>query len=347
MSRRQIFSQEFWRTFWVALRRSRRDRRDLKLVLRLTATVLAFVLYYGYLIWTARAGFDQGTLFIILGAIFFVVTALVVRWMANKLDERQSRKESDLATNKTLRNRLASDGFALSVLLSRAGSEQMLREKILPPGIEVVTRRFHIDQLRKLDQWDQLPARVRDSLLFPDGHWPQELIISLRRSFEVLRCIRWVLRIDQTLQPLTHFPAMNYKAGEELIGKPDRLFASVGMLETWDIRIERNNADVFFSRCYAEAIGRGMINNDDKSTKSWAIDVYDSARNLETRDMLVGYETVGELSEATLRYIMETAFHRYTTLQLIIDLAEGADRWEEWTDLCFPLCISAEPEASK
>jgi hypothetical protein len=270
---------------------------------------------------------------------------LVGRWVNNKIDEREARKEANLATNKSIRSRLASDGFALSILLSRAGSEHMLREKILPPEIEVVARRFYIDQLHKLKEWDRLPTQVRNLLLMPDGHWPLELIATLRESFETLRCIRWVLRIDKVLEPLTYLPKMKYKSALELVEKPDQLLTGIGMLEIWDIRVERNKSDVFFSRCYAEAIGRGWVNDEDKNSQTWAINVYESARDIENRDVLVGYETVGELDEMTLRYITGIAFQRYKCLQLIMNLSDEADSWEEWTGLCFPLSIPESSEA--
>lgn len=347
MTKPHIFSREFWRAYWVAIRRSTRDRRDLKHVLLLTAYLIVVILYYGYFIWSAKAGFDIGTGLILSVVIFFVVTGFVGRWASNKLDERKARKEADLATNKMLRRRLASDGFALSVLLSRTGSEQMLREKLLPPEIEVVTRRFHIDRLRELKEWDRLPMQVRNLLLMPDGHWPLDLIATFRQSFETLRCLRWVLRVDESLEPLSYLPRMKYETAQELVEKPERLLSSIGMLETWDIRVERNKADVFFSRCYAEAIGRGWINDENGHAQSWAIGVYESARDLENRDTLVGYETVGELDEMTLRYITGVAFQRYKSLQLMMNLSDGADSWEEWTALCFPPYISESSEASK
>lgn len=342
-----MFSSQFWRTYWIAIRRSKRDRRDLKHVLHLTIYLIIFICYYGSVIWSARAGFDRGTRVILSIAAFFIVTAFVGRWVSNKIDEREATKEADLAINKTVRHRLASDGFALCVLLSRAGSEHMLREKILPPEIQVVTRRVHIDQLHKLNEWDHLPTEVRNLLLMPDGHWPLELAATIQKSFETLRCIRWVLRVDKALEPLINFPKMNYKTAQELVEKPERLLSGIGMLETWDIRVERNETDVFFSRCYAEAIGRGLVNDEDTNSQTWAINVYESARDIENRDVLVGYETVGELDEMTLRYITGVAFQRYKCLQLIMNLSDGADNWEEWTDLCFPLRIPESSETSK
>ncbi|RSL19438.1 hypothetical protein EDE15_5107 [Edaphobacter aggregans] len=336
-----IFSSAFWRAYWVSLRRSKKDSRDRKLALRLSVLILFFILYYGSLLWNARAGFDAGTGVIASIFAFFFVTAILGRWVNNKLDERKSRRESDQFVNKDIRNRLASDGFALSVVLARAGSEQMLREKQMPSGIEVITRRTHLDQLRKLDIWNGLDGGLRNLLLMPDGHWPEN-IIDLWQSFETLRCIRWVLRLDERLEPLTYLPKMDYRSAFELTEKPARLLSGAGMVDTWDIRVERNEADAFFSRCYAEGIGRGIMTGVNADTHTWAAEVFDAARDSDRRDVLVAYDTVGELNEDTLRYVSGVSFQRYHCLQLIMNLIDGIDSWEEWTALCFPILQKSE-----
>ncbi len=131
--RHHVFSGEFWREFWISIRRAKRDSRDRKALLRLLALLLFSLLYYGRILWVAgiESG-DNGTLFIYGIFAFFLGIATFGIWISNKLDARKARNESDRSVDQDLRRRLSTDGFALSVLLSRAGSEQMLREKELP-----------------------------------------------------------------------------------------------------------------------------------------------------------------------------------------------------------------------
>ena len=46
-----ILSREFWRTFWISIRRARKDARDRKNVLRFIFFLLISILYYGRLVW--------------------------------------------------------------------------------------------------------------------------------------------------------------------------------------------------------------------------------------------------------------------------------------------------------
>lgn len=330
MSRLPVFSREFWRGYWIAIRRSGRDSRDRKAVLVLTLTLLGVFGYYGF--WFFWSATHDGE---ILLFIFIFLIICLGRWIYHTIDEHRGRQASDRAVNKHLRDRIAADGFALSVLLARAGSEQLLREKELPPQIQIVTRQAHLAQLRQLSLWENLPIGVRDLLLMPDGHWP-EGAIDLWRSFEILRCIRWALRLDSTLVALTHLPKMNYKSAGELIDKPERLLSSTGMLDIWDLRLARNQADAFFSRCYAEAIARGLFAPEDANAIEWANEVAKQARDPERRDTLVSHYTIAELNDGTLRYVVAIAFHRYHCLQFLINFLEGSTNPEEWIEFCFP-----------
>jgi hypothetical protein len=332
-----IFRSEFWHQYWIAIRRSKRDSRDRKNVLQITFFLLAFVCYYGYLILYASRGFlDREMIFpTCIGACFALMIVIGIA-INNRLDARKARSESDLAVDQFLRQRLASDGFALSVLLMRSGSEELLREKQLPTEVEIITRRAHLAQLHKLEMWDQLPSELKNLLLLPDGHWQRD---SLHRSaaFETLRCLRWVLRLDGQLQPLTYLPKMDYRPAAELLITPERLLTSTGMVEIWDIRVERNHADTFFSRCYAEAIGRNLIQPDVEDIHAWATDVFENARSSDQRDILVQHEAISELNEETFRYVFGLSFQRYSCLQIIMNLIDGLDQWQAWNNLCFPI----------
>jgi hypothetical protein len=341
MAARHIFSSGFWRGYWVSIRRSGRDRRDLKFALRATAALLFLALYYGGFLWNIRAGFDATTIAIfavaaiVAGGIFLLVR------IQNMRDRRQAEKEQLAATDAAVRNRLAANGFWLAILLDRAGSEQMLKDKILPEGINIVTRAVHLSRLREGGQWDSIPATVRALLVAGDGHWTAEQIFSCRKCFEVLRCLRWVLCFDAELKPLTYLPRPDYSQACQVIEQADRLLGSGRLLPTWDIRVQRNEADIFFGRCYSEMICRGLIAVSDEPTRAWASGLKDAIGEPHQRDVLAGFDTVAELDEPTLRYAAGTALNRYQGLQLMMRLQDGEDIWEAWEAFCFP--ESVEP----
>jgi hypothetical protein len=86
-----IFSSELWRTFWISIRRSRKDRSDRKAALRFVFVLLFSVLYYGRILWIG--GFesgDKGTLLLYGIAAFLVITATAGLWISKKFDSRKA-----------------------------------------------------------------------------------------------------------------------------------------------------------------------------------------------------------------------------------------------------------------
>jgi len=334
-----IFSSSFWRSYWVALRRSRRDRRDLKNVVRFTAALLLFVGYYGYVI-GSFAQHGAGSILLLFLSVFTL--ALFLRWISNRRDEKAAEREDLANVNIGLRNRLAEDGFVLATLLTRASSEAMLKQKELPPGVEVITRRAQIEKLKSLRKWDTLPGAVRRLLLLPDGHWSQEQIQSTYPCFEILRCLRWTLYIDDSLTSLTYLPKMNYETAQSIFENPQPILDGTRLRPTWDIRVERNQADAFFSRCLAEAIGRGLISASSDETKTWAYDVSETARQPEVRDLLAGINTIAEIDDSTVRYLGALSLQRFRCLQVLLDLQLEACDWKAWDAVCLPTALIGE-----
>ncbi len=328
-----IFSSSFWRSYWVALRRSKRDRRDLKNVIRFTVGLMFLIGYYGYLIWSFAlngAGSILGLFALIIGG------AILLRWISNRHDEKIAEREEAANVDTAVRDRLAEDGFVMATLLSRASSEAMLKAKELPPEVEIITRRVQIDKLRNLDNWEKLTGTVRELLLLPDGRWSQEQIQGTYSCFEILRCLRWTLCTDNSLTPLTSLPKMNYKASHSIFTNPASILSGTRLRPTWDIRVERNQADAFFSRCLAEAIGRGTITASSDETKTWATGVNDTARLPDVRDVLAGIQTISEVDDFTLRYLASLGLLRYECLRLLIDIQGENPDWKAWEVLCFP-----------
>jgi len=336
-----IFSASFWRSYWVALRRSSRDQRDRKNAIRLTFAIILFFGYFGGLIGFFALNGAAGPF--LVGASLSA-SIILFGWLSNRRDEKEAEREDLANVDLALRSRLAEDGFAIATLLTRASSEAMLKQKELPPGVQVITRRVQLDKLKSMNKWETLPTEVRDLLLLPDGHWSQEQINSTYSRFEVLRCLRWTLHLDDSLTPLTSLPKMNYQTAQSIFEYPESMLDGARLRPTWDIRVERNQANTFLSRCLAEAIGRGVISASNVEAQAWASDVNDSARRPEVRDLLAGIHTISEVDDATLRYLGSLSLLRCRCLHLLLDLQLEAPDWEAWASICFPTAPSAEED---
>ena len=334
MSRPQIFSKSFWRTYWIAIRRSGRDKRDLKAALLITVGLLFFVGYYGFLLINFLSVSGDAAMAVVV--VFVLCAIALVRYIFEQRDKRKADRADEAAVDQEVRRRLAEDGFFVAVLLTRAGSEQSIKENEPPPGVTVITRRIQIETLRKLGKWDTLAQPARNLLLLPDGHWSDEQILSARPCFETLRCLRWALFLESDLTPLPNIPKMNYKESQKVFENPEKILEGRRLRPIWDIRVERNKADQFFTRCYAEAIGRGLITPETEETQNWASELNETVRQEHVRDVLAGIQTIAEIEESSLRYLVRISFQRYKCLQLLIDLQDGLNKWSEWEDLCFP-----------
>lgn len=338
MARQGIFSRSFWQSYWVALRRSPHDKRDRKVALRITLALLLFFGIYGtYIVWIVRHVFNSpGEWYIFAPGLLVLVVVITYSRISERKDRLANDKADLAAVDPALRARLAQDAYTLAVLLTRAGSEHALKEKELPENRVAITRQIQMEKLRQLGKFATLPPSVRDLLLLPDGHWTEDQMLSVRKCFEIMRCLRWVLGEEPILTPLTQVPKLNFKDAQRLFESPQKILEGNRLLPNWDIRVERNNADFFFGRCFAEALGRGLISNQNPDIQAWAANVNQSMRENHVRDVLAGVQTIAEVQEAGLMYLAWTSQHRYTCLRLLMDLQDGKDRWAEWDQLCFP-----------
>src|SRR6266404_2516117 len=148
-----IWAREFWKSYWIALRRTRSDKRARSFALRITFAftyLLAYVLFICFIeVNAARAGgiWNSVVYAFIFGSA--TIAAIIMR--------RWNRKQDELLNySLTGRNRLhpldASDSspevstyleeraLIVASLLSRGASEIYLQHNQLAPGLEVVTR---------------------------------------------------------------------------------------------------------------------------------------------------------------------------------------------------------------
>src|SRR6202034_1691096 len=116
-----------------------------------------------------------------------------------------------------------------AVMTDRAGSEAFLKNKALPEGVEVVSRRIHLDLLKSRGLWDKLSSSDRRAMMMPDGHWEWPLINHTYLAVGPLRLLRWMLRIDYYLPVIGQQLRIDARLANELVRAPTKVFEADGL----------------------------------------------------------------------------------------------------------------------
>ncbi len=315
-------SSSGWKALWIALRRAGRDPQARWNLFRLTLSLLAFAAYLSWLFFYFRGlTLDFGrTGNFIIGIVFggFALVA-AAGFVQQKLDRRSVDRDNPVIPIST-RLGIYREACLLATLLERLGSE-IAMEKELPDGIEVITRRVLLDRLHQLNLRDDLKPQLRDILLAPDGHWPQELKNRAFQAWECFTVLRWVLGLG-ALTPLTDQP--NYKLADINALFAIKQMEKLNVLPAWDIRPARNNTTLFFNRCWSELTARGAIRDATEETVQHAIEARETIQSEGyTADFLVGVRTVPELQDQQLWQITVRTYHRMQMLALLVDITSG------------------------
>lgn len=328
---RPWFSSAGWKALAVAIRRSRHDVRARKNLFRLLLSLGVGAIYFGwYGSWLAAFILHDT-----VGRVMFLVVVCVMvllgyggavfyRWDERRQERRTPSVPSDV------RAAIYREAFLLATLLQRLGSEVAL-EKEMPPGIEVITRRVLLDRLEAQQLRADLSSLLLDVLLMPDGHWTHSLKSRAHQAWECFEVLYWVLGRGE-LSELTSAPKYNYADARALIDlkNPERL----SVLPAWDIRPARNQADVFFSRCWSELIARKEVNNASDEDVSYAIEKRAEIQEVGyTQDFLVGFRTIPELPSPELWFTVVRSFHRWQVLSLLVDITSGGEKVAELRSL--------------
>jgi hypothetical protein len=339
-----------WLEAWSSLRRVHKDsraRRQLRHFLwLLTIPILCFA--YLCLVAGTRA-------FYVVPFIFLII------WLRNRHRRKNSATlhvtpqpppihrvltEED---RRALRTRFADLALLLAVLLDRAGSETYLRDKVLPEGVEVVSRRIHIDLLKSRNLWDTLAPPDREAIMMPDGAWsPSHVNIVVNRCFEPFRLLRWILRFDFRLPVVGKQLRFDYHSANELIRNPARLLAPADNLAGQltlqsDLETARDAARQFLLRCYAEEVARGYIVPDQEETTQWANSVSSSMGGKQSVDFLLEENLVSEATRNQLEWATHLSRLRLHFLNWILSIEDQPDQSLEFA--CFPSASQETEEA--
>lgn len=325
-----LFRKQTWSELWIAVRRANRDRRARKFLISVLALivlfggwiVLEFSLFRGFFT-NAEGRFDPTGLVIACALLAGAgLVFLIHRWTEQR-DVTFSLSEKTPAVSTEIIFEIQREAYLLAVLLHRIGSERMM-EKELPPQIEVVTRRIHREKLQTAGLWENIPSAMRNLLLLPDGHWSGEQKSNVELCWEYLIVLRWVLRFDDTLRPLSQETRYDWKMVRELFDN-NLTPLKAETLASWDMRPERDRADHYFWRYWTEAIARDLVQSEVASKYG------DEARRIKAEidedgsssDLLVGAQTVSELKDADLRMMLGCAYRRWQILDLLVPVLSG------------------------
>src|SRR5579871_3368566 len=147
---RLLFLKSVWVEVWRSIKRAHKDSRARKQLLAVGLLLLVVILVFVYLL--ALIG---------TGAWFFLPFVIPVIWWRSRR-ARQEFAPMNIAPkpepltpeptdeqNQAVRKHFAELALVYAALVDRAGSERFLKEKSLPPDVEVRSRRVHLDLLRK------------------------------------------------------------------------------------------------------------------------------------------------------------------------------------------------------
>ena len=332
-----LFKKSYWQTIlrattwleaWRSLKRVHKDSRARKYLGHLLWLLIIPVLCFAYLCLVA------GT-----RALYVVPVIFLIIWLRNRHRRKHSaplhitpqpapiHRTLTKEDRRALRTRFTDLALLLAVLLDRAGSETYLRDKVLPEGVEVVSRRIHIDLLKSRDLWDTLAPPDREAIMMPDGAWSRTQVnIVVNRCFEPFRLLRWVLRFDFHLPLVGKQLRFDYHSANELLRNPAKLFAPNDQItDQSSVETARDAARQFLLRCYAEEVARGYTVPAEEETTQWANNVSNSMSGKQSVDFLLEENLVSEATRDQLEWATHLSRTRLHFLNWILSIEDRPD----------------------
>lgn len=304
---RSLVHPETWRQTNVALRRAHKDARARKRLLQTFILLLAPFLVLAY------AGMLVGNGLGLVGAIIVFAVAIAFAIFRNRrpkddgtpttlsLNNLKTVEAPPPPVTPELRKEFAEMALVCAVLVDRAGSENFLRTKVLPEGMEVVTRQRHMEILRTHGLYERLGPDELDLMLLPDGHWEPEMIDHVSMQLEPLRLFRWLLRIDKFLPTVGATMKADYRLAGSVIQQPQILFEGTETVSIDGLRTAITAADHYFFRCWAEGLRRGIYTGEGNDDADRARAYAEQMHGKEGEDLLLGTTIVSKADDADVR----------------------------------------------
>ena len=337
-----IWRTVFWKSYWIALRRSKDDKRARLLALRVSVLLVFVLSYILFLLLPVR---EPGGVWLFGSYGVMLGGALLMRFLLNRSSRRQDellsysltsspRRTSDRTAHvsQAVRNYLAERASIVGSLIARAASEIYIHHNELSPGMQVMTRQVQNALLRDRELWEKLEPPERALTVLADGRWSTEQQNEVTSWCERLRLLRWVLGLDAELVPLAHFPKIDFALSLDLPGPEDILRQSKRVLGSWDVRGERDIALAYTARAFAELKARGLITVDPK-LEDWA-DEFRKESLGASKDYVAGTKTIEELDDEALRMFAATAAARERYAAYLVDQlgAKNPSSFHIWSE---------------
>ena len=326
-----------WAEAWQSVTRVHKDRRARQHVWRVVMLALIPMLALAYAAWLIGSG-----AWIILP---FLVPLLWWRSRQAKADDQplhiapQPDPVHRVLTDTeklSLRRYFADLALLYAGMVARAGSEGFLKEKVLPEGAEVTSRRKYMELMKSAGIWDRMASVDREAMMMPDGHWDWARINQVALALEPLRLLRWLLQIDYYLPLVGQQLKGDYAIAYTLLPAVDKLLAGTELADIESVRMGREAADVFFQRCLAEGISRGYYETTDEAARAWAKSVAGSLGGRQHEDFVLGGKLVSEASEDEVMWATSLSRRRAGFLGWVAEVMESGKVPE---GNFFPVCL--------
>ena len=194
----------------------------------------------------------------------------------------------------------------------------------------IADRSTSVTLIRERGLWDRLESEERTLLSSDTGTWTQEQKGRWIDWSEQLRLLRWLLRLNEDVAPLSDFPppavslSVNVPAPEPTAL---RQRAEVGRI--------LQSAEIYSARTLAEFRSRGL------GLEGQLDPVMSDLRHEfvgDSTDLLAGARTIADLDDEELVFLMRTAVARYRYAAYLRDQVEANEvsafhEWETATNI--------------
>lgn len=329
-----IWRRSFWTDYWIALRRSGKDLRARQLAVRISFLfiyLIAVAIFYiipaiALYVRDPKEGFWTACFYLVIASSGTIVAFLIRRshrrqdeMLSFSFSERRRPASSDVVSP-AVHEYLAMRAHIIAAMLVRAGSEIALRNS-QPTAGTVITRQSLNAQLREEGLWDLLESNEGDLMRASDGGWPDDELPQSITWCEQLRLLRWSLGIDSEIAPLAHFPKVDFELGSQVLRIPEASLRTRKVLRSWDLRTERDIAHAYAVRIVAEMDAKGLI-ADAGAFKDGLTQVRTKSLGAST-DLLVGSETIDDLSDSALRVLLSISTARARYASYLMDQSDA------------------------
>jgi len=204
----------------------------------------------------------------------------------------------------------------LASLLTRGWSELYSQSHPIKEGMEATTRRAQNQLLRERQLWSKLEPEELSLVSSPDGSWSSEQTNRIAEWCEQMRLLRWVLKIDSFLLPLSHCPKTDFSEAAKL-SKVDTSARPAEPLLPSDIRPARDLAHGYVWSTALEMQRRQIhFAGDNLEEPEREIRV---GLLKKSGEFVVDGRYISELKYSELRHLFDIGLTRYRYCQYLID----------------------------